>query len=246
MRFLAADYGQIEARVFAMASKDLTYIKMLWEDYDVHAEWARRLAMAYPKRIGGSKNLDDKVVMKKFRDDVKGGWVFALFFGAQLSTAAKQVEIPEEYLKGEYNRFWQVFSGLKDWQERNQKFYHEHGYVEGLTGRRRCGPLSFNQTINTPIQLTAAEIVMDGMCRISELNNWETQPIWNIHDDLGFHFSDGNIDDCMEIVAREMVKINFDFINVPLMAEISIGDTMYDLKEIGKISSRDFGHRQAA
>lgn len=241
-QFLSADYGQIEARVFAMASKDKTFCTALWEDYDVHAEWARRLALAYPKRVGGPSGLSDPKVMKKFRDDIKGGWVFALFFGAQLSTAARQVEIPEEYLKPEYNRFWQTFSGLKDWQERNSKFYHEHGYVEGLTGRRRCGPLSYNKTINTPIQMTAAEIVMDGMCRISELGDWELQPNWNIHDDLGFHFLDARMEDAMEIVAREMVKVNFDFINVPLVAEISVGRTMYDLKEIGKISSRDFGH----
>jgi uracil-DNA glycosylase family 4 len=242
-KFLAADYGQIEARVFAMASKDKVFTKMLWEDYDVHAEWARRLALAYPGVVGGPHGLNDKAEMKKLRDAVKSAWVFALFFGASLATCSNYLSIPEHVLEPVEREFWRVFSGLKDWQERNGAFYKQHGYVQGLTGRRRCGPLSMNQQINTPIQLTAAEIVMDGMCRISELDDWELQPVWNIHDDLGFHFLDSEIEQRMEVVAREMVKVTFDFVNVPLVAEISVGDTMYGLTEIGKISSKDFGHR---
>ncbi len=244
---LSLDQGQIEARVFAMASKDKVFTQSLWENIDVHADEARHLAMAYPSRIGGKSFLNDKEVMDKFRDSVKGGWVFALFFGAQLSTAAAQVEIPEEYLRKEYDRFWSTFSGVYDWQQRNAAFYREHGYVEMLTGRRRCGPLSANKTINTPIQGTAGEIVMDSMNRISVFaeNDWDKHPYMMIHDDLGFIAPENRVDDIAEMAITEMTRPAFDFINVPLVVELSIGENLYDMKKAGKFSSVDW-HGKAA
>src|SRR5262249_26087596 len=85
---LAIDYGQIEARVIAMFTKDKNFVKSLWERYDVHMEWAERLSRAYPNRVGGSKNFTDKKVMKNFRTDIKNQWTFPLFFGAKLESAA--------------------------------------------------------------------------------------------------------------------------------------------------------------
>lgn len=235
------DYAQIEARVFAMAApEDRNYVNIWWQDYDIHGEWSRRIALAYPQRIGGKKFLDDKVVMKKLRDVVKGSWVFALFFGANLSTCAHYVGVPEEYLKPLENEFWKQFGGIKQWQDTQIEFYNDHGYVELLTGRRRYGPLTRNQVCNTPIQGSMAEIVLDAMNRISELDLWDIQPCWNIHDDLGFHFLAELIDEYAEIILAEMLRPTFDFINVPLVVEMSVGQNLFDMEEVGKFKSNDW------
>jgi uracil-DNA glycosylase family 4 len=242
---LSLDYGQIEARVFAMAAKDQNYIKMLWEDFDIHAEWARRLAMIYPARIGGKQNLSDKKAMKDFRQVVKAAWVFGLFFGARLTTAASGIGIPPEYLKQAERDFWKQFPTIRQWQDDQRKFYEAHGYVELLTGRRRCGPMKPNAIINTPIQGTACEIVMDGMNRISELDVWEGHPLLQIHDDLLFHLPEKDVEEFAQPIIAEMIRPTFDFINVPLMAEMSIGKNWCDMNEIAKFSSAEWYGREA-
>lgn len=235
---LAVDFGQIEARVIAMFTKDKAFVKALWEDYDVHMEWAERLARAYPARVGGKKNFTDKKVMKDFRTDIKNQWTFPLFFGATLQSAAGYLKIPEEDLAPEYDRFWKVFADAKRWQEEQLEFYRENGYVECLTGRRRRGPLTTNQVYNSPVQGTAAEIVMDAMCRLSETGDPDLQPNINIHDD--FTYCDvplERVDEIAEKVITAMLDVPYDFVNVPIAVEASVGPDWLNLEEFGKFSS---------
>lgn len=235
---LAVDFGQIEARVIAMFTKDKAFCKALWENYDVHMEWAERLARAYPKRVGGKKNFGDKKVMKDFRTDIKNQWTFPLFFGASLQSAAGYLDIPEEILSPEYNRFWDVFAGVKKWQEEQLEFYHEYGYVECLTGRRRRGPISKNQLFNSPVQGTAADIVMDAMCRLSETGDPELQPEINIHDDLTYcRVPVARVDEIAEKVIGYMLDVPYDFVNVPISVEASVGPDWLNLKEFGTFYS---------
>lgn len=246
-RILAFDYGQIQARIIAMFSKDKAFVKSLWERYDIHQEWAERLARAYPSRIGGRKMLTDKKTMKDFRTDIKNQWTFPLFFGARLESAAGYLNIPVDSVRPEYNAFWRQFSGVKDWQDRLLKFYREYGYVECLTGRRRHGPLNTNKVINSPVQGTESDIVMDGMCRLYESGDRELIPELMIHDDLTFmRIEEDRAEDIASTVLDSLLTTPFDFINVPITVELSAGKNWmpYDkeinpegLQEIGAFSS---------
>lgn len=240
---VAVDYGQIEARVIAMATLDELFTKALWERYDIHMEWAERLAAAYPARIGGKKNLTDKKAMKDFRTDVKNQWTFPLFFGAKLSSAAGYLKMPEDTIKPLYDEFWRQFSGVKAWQDGLLKFYHEHGYVECLTGRRRRGPLSLNQIYNSPIQGSAAEIVMDAMCRLSETGDPELQPNINIHDDLTYiDVPVERVDTIAERIVGEMLRVPFKWAqSVPISVEMSVGENWLEMEEVATYSSDEWG-----
>lgn len=232
---VAIDYGQIEARVIAMASKDKAFVKSLWERYDVHEEWARRIAEHYPRRIGGKKFLKDKDVMKDFRTDIKNQWTFPLFFGAQLESVAEYLKIPVEEVQEPFRKFKKEFAGVFNWQETLMQFYYKHGYVENMLGRRRRAPMSKNEIINTPIQGTACEIVMDGMNRLSEMatttGDDNFQPNINIHDDLTFVPLEAKVDYYLERIIPEMLNCKFPFINVPLTLEVSIGMNLMPFDE---------------
>lgn len=240
---LAVDYGQLEARVIAMITKDKAFVKSLWENYDVHMEWAQRLAHAYPARIGGKKNLTDKGAMKDFRTDIKNQWTFPLFFGAQLGSVAGYLKMPEDVLQPLRDEFWRVFAGVKEWQEELLKFYRANGYVECLTGRRRRGPLSLNQVINSPVQGTAAEIVMDAMCRLSETGDEELQADINIHDDLTYvRVPAKRVDDVAEKIIGHMIKVPFSWAKtVPMAVEMSVGQDWLNLEEAGTFYSHEWG-----
>lgn len=238
---LAFDMGQIEARVIAMFTKDKRFCKSLWERYDIHMEWAERLARAYPARVGGKKNLTDKKAMKDFRTDVKNQWTFPLFFGARLESAAGYLNIPVDVIKPHYDEFWRQFSGVKDWQDQQLEFYHEYGYVECLTGRRRRGPMSTNQIFNSPVQGTAAAIVLDAMARISETGDPELQPEINIHDDLTWaRVPEKKVDDFAEKILNIMLKPAFPWINVPLTVEGALGSNWLEMEEFGTFSSDEW------
>lgn len=249
---LAADYGQIEARVIAMLSKDKAFVKALWERFDVHAYWADRIAAAYPRRIGGKRHLNDwklgkQSKMKTFRTDIKNQWTFPLFFGAQLESVSGYLDIPVEKLRPEYQAFQNMFPGVFEWQEDLVKFYHEHGYVETPCGRRRRAPLSLNQIINSPVQGGAAEIVLDGMVRLSrhahKTGDWNYQPNINIHDELVFMVPVKEVDFYAEKIVTEMVRTEqFDFINVPITIEMSMGENFLEMDETLVASSDDWKH----
>lgn len=235
---LSFDYGQIEARVIAMFTKDKNFCKALWERYDVHGDWAERIAYDYPHRVGGKNMLKDKKVMKDFRTDIKNQWTFPLFFGAKLSSVAGYLNIPERVLSKHYDDFWDEYEGVHQWQQKLLKFYREYGYVECLTKRRRRGPLSLNQVINSPVQGTAAEIVFDAMSRLSEIGDIELQPEINIHDDLTFlRVPDDGVDVIAEKIIDTMVNVPFSWVNVPIQVEMSCGPNWADLEEVGVYAS---------
>ena len=187
---LAFDYGQLEGCTSAMCSKDKVLIKALWEDYDLHMEWAIKTAHVYPEIIDGIDNLKDKKVMAKFRSKIKNKLVFPAIFGAQNKSIADYLDMPEDKIDILMDEFWETFNGLADWQKKLMKKYYEVGYVESPTGRRHHYPLTRNQVINQPIQSVACDIVCSAMNTLSEwavhTQQWHLHPVLNIHDDLTF------------------------------------------------------------
>jgi uracil-DNA glycosylase family 4 len=237
----AFDYGQIQARNIAMESLDPFLVKALWERYDIHTEWTEKLAYAYPERVGGKRYLKDKKALKTFRDDVKNQWTFPLFFGAQLESVAAYLKIPPEVIKPLYDEYWDTFEGVLRWQNRLIKSYEDRGYVENLSGRRRRGPLSKNQIINSPIQADEAEIVCDAMNRLSETELWVLQPMMAIHDDLTFRLTERELEDHAETIIREMLACPFTWAqSVPITVELSVGTDWESLAPVETFASDTF------
>lgn len=238
---VAVDQGQIQARGIAMMSRDKAFSQALWERYDVHTEWAERIARAYPKRVGGKQNLTDKKVMKAFRTDIKNQWTFPLFFGAKLYGISQFLQIPQETLEPLMDEFWKTFHGVADWHERLRKEYHETGAVRHLNGRLSRGPLSFNQMINYPIQGIEAEIVMEAYTKLSKRCtdtgdiNW--QPNIEVHDDLTFMLPASKVEYYVNGIVTDMLDIHRPYINVPLTVEVSVGNNWLDMEEVLVASS---------
>lgn len=236
---VSVDYGQIDARIIACASRDASYCKALWEDYDVHAEWARRLALHHPGFVGGKKFIDDKQVFKPFRDKIKSVWVFALFYGAALRTTARRLDVDESTIRPLYELFWKTFEGVREWQGTLIKQFEEVGYVQMLGGLRRRAPLGRGQIINTPVQGATNRIVMHAMNRLSETGDPLLQANIQIHDDLKFHFdSMRDYEDAVPRIVDTMLDGSyFDWFCVPMVLEVKDGPNWEDLSEVGVYAS---------
>ena len=244
------DYGQIEARVMGMASKDPRFCKQLWTDFNIHSHWANRILKVSPEWMDyliDEFQLDSKDEKKCFytaRNETKNSFVFAQFYGSHFAGCAKMMNIPERKLEIVANEFWSDYKGVKEWQERLHERYYEIGYVECLTGRRRRLPLGLNERVNSPIQGTASDIVVDGMERLSVMAYEQDQPhlqqMLNVHDDLTFLLPDRTLDEDVPTIAREMLMCRYNFINVPIVVEVSAGKSWGTLHELGVFRSTDY------
>ena len=237
---LAADYGQIEFRVVGMASEDPKIVEACWTSYDVHKFWAERIVALYPPVIDyivETFGIDwDEKGIKTLRQEAKNQWVFPQLFGASIRSCIDNLHLPEwvgEELGGE---FWDEFKVTKKWQQKVLNNYEKNLYVETLTGGRRRGPMTKNEIINLPIQGTAADIVLEAMCALSEKayleDDPDLQPNLNVHDDLTSIMDESVVNTKMELIAREMCQHRFDFINVPLVVEMQTGRRWHELKEV--------------
>lgn len=245
------DYGQIEARVIGVASQDVFLIKALWEDYDIHTEWAERIAHCDKRwwdRVAANIGIDPKdtkKVKKALRQDSKNMWVFPLFFGSSLNSVSQSLQIDKNKLSPVYDEFWRTFSGVKEWQEGLIEFYEKMGYVQTLGGFRRRAPVSYNEIINTPIQGSAAEIVLDAGNRLAKTAYRKSLDMYqirlNVHDDLTFYFPDNRLEEAIDYAAREMCCVPFDYINVPIIVEVTGGLNWYEQEEIAVYKSTDYG-----
>lgn len=236
----ALDYGQIEFRVVGMASEDPNLVKACWTGYDVHKFWAERMVALYPPIIDWiveTFEVDwDEKGLKTLRQESKNKWVFPQLFGSSLDSCAQQLHLPDHVALTLGGEFWDEFRTVKKWQGKLIQSYEKNLYVETLGGRRRRGPMTKNEIINMPIQGTACDIVLEAMCAISEQSyindDSELQPAINVHDDLTFQISDANVDTKMDLIATEMCRHRFDYINVPLIVEASIGLRWHALEEV--------------
>jgi len=250
--FVAADYGQIEWRVIGLCAKDKALKAALWERYDVHKEWAERIIAQCSSLIGGGrwKSLD-KAEQGIWRQRSKNEFVFPSCFGAQPKGIANSLGVDEKQIVWLQKELWKQFPGVRRWHEDTRKFYAENFYVETLTGRRRRGPLERNQPINTPVQGTAADVVMDAMARLSEyackVGDIRYQPVLNIHDDLTFRLPENKAEEYLENILEIMLQSSYKFFDVPILVEVEAGSSWYDLNEVDKFYSDDwFNQKQAA
>ena len=245
---VAIDYGQIEARIIAIASGDVNLIKALWEHYDIHMDWILKITGKFPQLLEPYRipeNNTEKKVIKAFRQYFKSEWTFPLFFGSELDPVAARWDLPARKLKPFYDEFWERYAAVKAWQETVMRGYGRHGYVETLTGRRRYGPLTQNEAINQPIQGTASDIVVDAMEQLGkmsyELEKPQLQPRMNIHDDLTFVLPEKRLESELEIILPVMCKPRFDWINVPITVEVKTGKRWGELEEAFTVESTEFG-----
>lgn len=243
------DYGQIEFRVVGMASNDPEIVKACWTGYDVHLFWAERIVDLYPEVkdwIVDEFMVDwDEKGIKTLRQEAKNKWVFPQLFGSSVQSCASQLHLPDDVTNELAGEFWDTFRVTKEWQEDLLIGYEKHGYVETLGGRKRRGAMTKNEAINMPIQGSAADVVTEGMVGITERGVIEELehliPVLNVHDDLTYHLPEEKaaFDHAVKAITEEMCRIRFDWINVPLLIEMSVGPNWYQQEEVAKFWSHE-------
>ena len=244
--FFAFDYGQLEARIIAMISKDRRLCEALITDFDIHSYWRDFIFKEFPDYLDTVRQEtgieDDKKLYKEARQFVKNRMVFQAFFGGSDNGIANAMHIPVSVARDILEEFWYQYSGVRAWLKAQRNEYRDTGSVRNPMGVVRHEILPGNETINTPVQSGAARIVIDSMSDMSRISRERADPYlhprMNIHDDLVFEWPDDPavIDRYIPIVRDTLVKVRYPFQIVPLTIECSVGKRWYDLAEFALFS----------
>lgn len=231
--FLSIDYSQLEACVIAMLSEDPVWMGMVSSGYDAHTEWSGIVANQAPyalEKETGAKSWDEATPKqrKEYRGLIKNKLVFPAFFGASMNSIAGYLGVDQGDAKVIFDQFWSTFEGVKQWQDRLIAQYHDRRFTECATGRRRYGPFpNKSMVLNSPVQGTASDIVVEAMRRISDHAHATNQPwlhpVLNIHDDVTFIVPESELENCVPYLMQEMVKPLGPFCRVPLSVEAEVG-----------------------
>ncbi|WP_421616956.1 DNA polymerase I [Brevibacillus sp. TJ4] len=227
---LAADYSQIELRILAHISGDENLIDAFRKGMDIHT----RTAMD----VFGVSEDEVTSLMRRQAKAVN----FGIVYGISDYGLSQNLNITRKEAGDFIERYFQVFSGVKNWMEEIVKQAKQDGYVTTLLHRRRYLPdirsSNFNlrsfaerTAMNTPIQGTAADVIKLAMIRMKETlkdKGLRSRMLLQVHDELVFEVPEDELETMQKLVPEVME--NALELNVPLKADVNYGRSWYDAK----------------
>ncbi|MBQ3053528.1 MAG: DNA polymerase I [Clostridia bacterium] len=230
MTLVDADYSQIELRVLAHIADDEDMIKAFKNNDDIHTITASQV-FGVP--------IDE--VTSKMRSNAKAV-NFGIVYGISDFALGVDLGISKKEAKAYIDGYLEKYSGVKKYMTQIVEDATQAGYVTTLFGRRRYIPelksskfmeRSFGQRVamNTPIQGSAADIIKIAMVKVSKRlkeENLKSKLILQVHDELIIEAPNDEVKRVKSILKEEME--NAVTLNVPLIAETTIGNSWYDCK----------------
>ena len=227
---LSADYSQIELRLLAHMSGDEGFIKAFRDGEDIHA---RTAAEVFGVSLG-----DVTADLRRKAKAVN----FGIVYGISDYGLSRDLHIPRKEAAGYIHRYFERYSGVKEFLDAMVEKAHEDGFVSTLFHRRRALPgirsSNFNQrslaermAMNTPIQGTAADIIKLAMiAAYRRLQNagLRSRILLQVHDELVLEAVENEVGKVSEIVRDTMEHVVE--LSVPLVIDIHTGRNWAEAK----------------
>jgi len=221
--FFSADYSQIELRLMAHLSGDDQMIDAFVNNEDIHTATAAKIYKIQPDEV-----------TREMRSKAKTA-NFGIIYGISAFGLSQRMRISRTEAKDLIDGYFASYPKVREFMDASIRMARENGYVETMFGRRRHLPdiLSRNSVvrgnaernaINSPIQGSAADIIKIAMIRIQEAFEKEklrSALILQVHDELNFDVTPGELERVKEITRREME--NAATLSVPLTVDMGEG-----------------------
>ena len=172
-KIIKADYSQIELRVLAHLSEDVSLINSFLRGEDIH------LATAID--IFGDEALDTtrQKELRRYAKSIN----FGIVYGMGAMRLAQSLDISRSQAQQYIDNYFSKYSKVREYFDGLEKLIAEHGYVETMFGRRRYakdlseiasyagrrdGGYIKRALLNTTIQGSAAEIIKIAMAHVMD------------------------------------------------------------------------------
>jgi DNA polymerase-1 len=223
MRFVSADYSQIELRFLAHLSGDKNLTKAFMKGEDIHGATAAKIFGASKDQVTPEMRRRAKVVN------------FGIIYGMGPFRLAREFGISMDEAKRFIESYFNIYPGIMEYIDRTVAEAEEKGYVSTVLNRRRYMPelrtakgaerqYAERAAINAPIQGSAADLIKIAMVRLDAFlaeKHMSTRLLLQVHDEL---LLEAPLDE-VETVKEETKRImeNAYTLNVPLKVDIGVG-----------------------
>jgi len=220
---VAADYSQIELRVFAHYSQDPAFMAAFKENQDIHT----RTALEVLPSDGGTISPEMRRIAKAIN--------FGIIYGMGPQKMSEELGISKKAATDYINAYYDRYRGVKRFKEKAIESAVKNGYVTTLFNRRRYLPdISHNNNrirseaermaVNTPIQGTAADLIKMAMIQIHGRltgEHFQAKLLLQVHDELVLEAPLGEVDRLIVMIREEMEGVYP--LRVPLKVDINQG-----------------------
>jgi DNA polymerase-1 len=219
-----ADYNQIELRLLAHISRDVTMTRAFLAGEDIHRVTASQVFGVPPEEIDSLQRARAKAVN------------FGIVYGISAFSLAEDIGVPQSEARDYIDAYLNKYSGVREYMDRIVAEAKRDGYVSTLFGRRRYLPelkssnfnlRSFGERVarNMPIQGTAADVIKLAMVRVDrrlKAEGLQARLILQVHDELLAECPEAETARVKTILTEEMEGA-FAESTVPLTAEAKAG-----------------------
>jgi DNA polymerase-1 len=229
--FLVADYSQIELRIMAHLSGDAAFIEAFRQGGDIHRQTAALIFSVPADQVTPEMRARAKTIN------------FATIYGQGAFALSRQLGISLDDARGFIARYFERFSGVRNFLDRQIALAREQGYVETLFKRRRYIPEIKERNFslraygernaqNSPLQGSAADLIKLAMVRIHQAideRGLAGRMLLQVHDELIFEAPPEEVQVLTEVVRHHME--NVVQLEVPLVVDIGIGPNWLEAKK---------------
>ena len=186
-------------------------------------------------------DVDIKDVTSEMRRKAKAV-NFGIMYGISDFGLAQNIGITRKEAKQFLEKYYEKYSGVKEYMNSLIENAKNDGYVSTLLGRRRkvdeLKSSNFNTrqfgeriTMNMPFQGSSADIIKLAMINVYnrlQKENMQSKLILQIHDELIVDATKQELEKVKQILKQEME--NVVKLNVPLVVDVESGKNWYDAK----------------
>lgn len=222
--YFSADYSQIELRIMAHLSQDVSMVEAFKTNQDIHAATSSKIF-----------KVPINEVTKEMRRKAKTA-NFGIIYGISVFGLAERLTIPRGEAKELIDGYFESYPQVKEYMEKSIENAKRDGFVTTLLNRKRMLPdinsgnavvrgYAERNAINAPIQGTAADIIKIAMVKIHnrfKKENIQSKMILQVHDELNFSVLETEKENVERIVIEEME--NALPLSVPLKVEGGFGN----------------------
>ncbi len=217
--------------MFAHLSGDEKLQEAFNSGADIHTETAAEVFEVGPDEVSPNLRRHAKVIN------------FGIAYGMSSYGLSQDLDIPVEEAQAYIDKYFERFSGVKDYMDQTIKKVKECGYAETMFGRRRYIPeinssnyhrRSFAErtAVNTPIQGTAADIMKKSMLDVYDAlkeTDFDLNILLQVHDELVFEVNKSDLDEAAKLIKEKME--NTAELDVPLLVDLQIGENWRDKED---------------